>query len=40
MRLSFVARLREEMKFDSLGDLTRQMAVDADRAGRLLRQCD
>ena len=40
MRLVFVARLREEMKFASLADLTRQMGADAEQAGRLLRQCD
>lgn len=40
MRLSFVARLRDELKFDSLEELTRQMAADAERAGKLLRQCD
>ena len=40
MRLAFVGRLRDELKFDSLEDLTRQMGQDAEQAGRLLRQCD
>lgn len=40
MRLSFVARLRDELKFDSLEALTRQIAADASQAGHLLRQCD
>lgn len=40
MRLSFVARLREEKKFDSLAALSLQLTADAALAGRLLRQCD
>jgi riboflavin kinase/FMN adenylyltransferase len=40
MRLAFVGRLRDEVKFDSLDDLTKQMALDAEEARRLLRQCD
>lgn len=40
MRLAFVARLRDELKFASLAELTAQMALDADQARRLLRQCD
>lgn len=40
MRLAFVARLRDELKFDSLEALTRQMALDAAQAGHLLRQGD
>jgi len=40
MRLAFISRLRDEMKFDSLPDLTAQMTKDADEARRLLRQCD
>ena len=40
MRLVFVSRLRDEAKFDSLEDLTRQMALDAAQAGHLLRQGD
>jgi len=35
-RLQFVARLREERKFDSLEDLKRQLEVDIDDARRLL----
>ena len=40
MRLVFVSRLRDELKFDSLDELTAQMRKDAGEAARILAQCD
>ena len=36
LQITFVDRLRDERAFDTLGELTRQMAIDAEDARRLL----
>ena len=36
IRLSFIARLRDEMKFDNVSDLTTQIQVDIDKARTIL----
>jgi riboflavin kinase/FMN adenylyltransferase len=37
LRVEFVAKLREEEKFDDLPALVRQMNIDAEQARKLLR---
>jgi riboflavin kinase/FMN adenylyltransferase len=38
LRVEFVAKLRDEEKFDDLPALVRQMNLDAEQARKLLRQ--